>query len=227
MHLISLLDAEQLKFIHRELKKIEWEDGRDTAQAGAKDIKSNLQITPGNSRGIPLLKGVVKVLKENNTVNILAMPRKVIAPRFAKYTGGGAYGWHVDAPFMEQVRTDLSLTIFLSDPDSYEGGELQLDYGTTAGLVRVKGQAGQMLLYPTGVLHQVTPVTSGERLVFVGWINSFIQNHATRDSLSSLNNSALRLANMIGKDEINKDDALKLLGRIHESSMNLTRDLIS
>jgi len=119
--------------------------------------------------------------------------------RIANYHSGGHYGWHVDMAHMSGYRTDMSFTLFLTDKDEYEGGALEADWGHYK--TSIKGAKGQMVLYPTGVLHQVTPVTKGDRIVIVGWISSLIPSHDDREALFKLSQEAARLGKLVNNPE--------------------------
>lgn len=225
MYLVNFYDGSQLEQIHSHLKKLDWQDGKDTARGSAKDIKNNFQITAAQKAAAPLLRGVVKSINENKVVSGYTYLRKVISPRFAKYGPGNAYGWHVDFAYMEQERTDFSFTIWLNDPSEYEGGELALDFGER-GKKQVKGKAGQMIIYPTGVLHEVTEVLSGERQVIVGWINSYIAEQATRDTLRKMNQATLQLTQMLRESENTDPKALEYCNSINECYFNFLRAFI-
>ena len=181
MKSLDLLSDDEIQRIISELGKTEWCDGRHTATGSAKDRKKNQQITETD----PVMRNIFLTLKQlivsHASLRYTAFPRKVVNIRAARYSVGDAYGWHVDQAIMEGSRADISFTIFLNPKESYEGGELEFDFGTHKFML--KGEKGQMIFYPTSVLHQVRPVTKGERLVIVGWIESMIPIAEDRDSL--------------------------------------------
>jgi len=175
--------------------KFEFADGRDTARGSAKDIKQNFQITRANKHANRLIDKIEAIISAAAPVQQYTFAKQIVGTRIASYKDGGHYGWHVDMATMNGLRTDLSFTLFLTEPDSYEGGELQMDVD---GKVRTfKGKAGQIVVYPTGVLHQVTPVTSGERLVVVGWINSSIRHEEDRKAVYKLGREVARLKELV------------------------------
>jgi len=178
----DLLSDKQLGEITAYIAGLEWEDGKDTAIGTAKDIKNNKQITTLNARAVPLFNDILKIFNNNKLTHYAAI-NKVLSPRVARYGPGQYYGWHVDLAIIDGFRSDISFTIFLND--DYEGGELELQEGSS--IIKVRGKAGQVVTYPTSLLHRVTEVTKGERLVIVGWINSHIRSHDDRMGLYNLN----------------------------------------
>jgi PKHD-type hydroxylase len=199
MIVIDLLAADKIEPIRNGIYKLQFDDGKKTARGAAKDIKENFQITHANKNARPLLKKFEEIVKGSPAIEGHALPKQVVGIRISSYKDGGHYGWHVDMATMNGVRTDMSFTLFLTDKDDYEGGELQLDYD---GQIRsFKGKAGQIVLYPTGRLHQVTPVTSGERLVVVGWINSTVIDEEDRKALAKMGSEISRIRKMLDSPE--------------------------
>ena len=222
MYVTKLLNAEELKEIRAQLSKLSWDSGKDTARGSAKDIKQNLQITDARKEALPLLVRVANAIVNNETIRALSFPRKIISPRFAKYEEGGHYDWHVDFPYMHDERTDLSFTLFLNNHTEYEGGELVHNLGASGEKV-VKGGAGDIIVYSTGALHKVNPVTSGSRIVVVGWINSFIAHPSIRESLSNLHISHGQLVQLLKNGQWTPEATKAYLDRINESYFNLVR----
>jgi PKHD-type hydroxylase len=199
MKLVNVFEKAQVQTILNALASIEYNDGRITAKGHAKTIKDNWQITEDVVAAQPLFKKIRQVLQTADFFVNYAAPKAVVGLRFAKYQESGYYGWHVDMAHMNGFRTDMSFTLFLSDKDEYDGGELELDFGQYKQ--KVKGAAGQMFIYPTGVLHQVTPVTRGDRIVLVGWICSRIPNAEDREALFSLMQESGRLGKLVENPE--------------------------
>lgn len=177
--------------INRVIKKadaLEWIDGRTTAGRAARAVKSNLQADLRTEEGQGLHDFLMNAVSTHKIVRGFARPRRFSRLMLSRTEGGGHYGFHVDNALMgsdgKQLRTDLSFTLFLSDPATYEGGELCLM--TSAGDFEAKPAAGTMILYPSGAIHQVKPVTSGFRLACVGWIESRIQRADQREILFDL-----------------------------------------
>lgn len=190
MKLINLYQAEQLKLITDFIAGLEFDDGNITAYGRAKEVKQNQQLTETSKEAKPLLDKIRQNILTDRAVGSYAFPHAVMSLRVARYTLGDGYGWHFDMPHLEGLRTDLSFTVFLND--DFTGGELELDFGHHQ--FKIKGNAGQMLLYPTGVRHRVCEVTEGERLCVVGWINSLIPRHEDREALFRMSAEMHKLA---------------------------------
>ncbi|MFN3864283.1 MAG: Fe2+-dependent dioxygenase [Erythrobacter sp.] len=193
-------DAGHLAALRERIALLEWRDGRETAGAVAREVKRNLQAVMDSTAGRRLADELLPLIAENPVLKAAAQPRRFAPLIISKTTGGGHYGPHVDNALMAthrgrgagRVRTDLSFTLFLTSPDRYAGGELVVH---TAGMTQeVKGEAGHLVLYPSGSIHEVRPVTRGERIVCIGWIESMIADGARREILFDLENlrSALR-----------------------------------
>jgi PKHD-type hydroxylase len=162
-----------------------WEDGRSTAGAQSAEVKQNEQLPPDSDIARELGERVVSALAKNLLFVSAAVPLRIFPPLFNRYTPGQFFGEHVDncirgdALTGMRIRTDLSATLFLSEPEEYDGGELIID--DNYGSQRVKLPAGQLILYPSTSLHMVTPVTRGARVCSFLWLQSMIKdNHARR-----------------------------------------------
>ncbi|MFZ1988614.1 MAG: Fe2+-dependent dioxygenase, partial [Alphaproteobacteria bacterium] len=160
-----------------------FEDGRKTAGWAAKAVKDNLQASQSELER-NLIRKVESALLAHPTFVAAARPRNLVRTRFSRYEPGMAYGWHTDDAIIEGARTDLSFTVFLNEPDTYEGGELIID--STEGQSEVKLPAGHAFLYPATTLHRVKDVTSGVRLVAFGWVRSLVRRHDQREILFDL-----------------------------------------
>ncbi|MGJ8689591.1 MAG: Fe2+-dependent dioxygenase [Gammaproteobacteria bacterium] len=158
-------------------------DGRDTAGWHARERKHNLQARPSVAVDA-LLKQVEKALLRHELVAAAARPKNIVRMQLSRYEKGMSYGAHVDDAIMQGQRTDLSFTLFLNPPEAYEGGALVID--EAAGERAFRMEAGALLLYPSTTLHRVEEVTSGERLVIVGWIRSYIPSAQDRELLFDL-----------------------------------------
>lgn len=184
----GLLPQEDIDRVREKIAHLEWSDGRMTAGRTAKTVKSNLQADLGTELGQGLHDFLMRAISSHSLLKKLARPKRFSRLLLSWTEGGGHYGYHVDNAIMgkdgHQLRTDLSFTLFLSDPDSYEGGELNLSM--TAGDIDAKPAAGTLILYPSGAIHQVKPVTSGSRLACIGWIESRIQRADQREILFDL-----------------------------------------
>ena len=189
-------DAEHLAALAERIALLDWRDGRETAGAVAREVKRNLQAAMDSTAGRRLADELLPLIAENPVLKAAAQPRRFSPLIISKTADGGHYGPHVDNALMGKgagrVRTDLSFTLFLTPPDQYEGGELVVH---TAGMTQeVKGEAGHLVLYPSGSIHEVRPVTLGERIVCIGWIESMIADGMRREMLFDLENlrSSLR-----------------------------------
>jgi PKHD-type hydroxylase len=184
-----LLNRAQLEKIHQVLAEATFVDGKLTAGFAAARVKDNLEMRTDPERMKLLIRILMSSLGHNETFRFGALPHRVADPIFARYEPGMTYGDHVDDPVMgssgPRFRTDVSMTVFLNPPDAYEGGELVIR--TSFGEKRVKFAAGDAVLYPSSSLHQVAPVTHGERLVALTWIQSYVRDPARRELLYELN----------------------------------------
>ena len=181
----KLLDEKQVDAITAMMASAPFVDGMTTGGPAVKSVKNNLQVDRDQTDGIKEIdETVLRALATNGTVRGAVLPKRILPPYYSKYTKGMAYGPHVDNPLMASasggapLRTDVSITIFLSDPQSYDGGELQIK--SDIGDATVKLQAGDAMVYPTGAIHQVMPVTKGERLAVVTWMQSMIADPTQR-----------------------------------------------
>ncbi len=184
--------------IRERLERAQWHGGGHTAGHVAVRAKANRQLADADPLGAELGAAIVERLSATPRFIAAALPLRILPPRFNLYSGEGAYGRHIDAAVFsapgsrERVRSDLSATLFLSDPDSYEGGELIAEFG----LVRepVKLPAGHLLLYPANSLHQVRPVTRGARYAAFFWVQSLVREQTRRGILLELDDSIQALA---------------------------------
>jgi PKHD-type hydroxylase len=195
----QVLTTEQVAFFRARLASSAWADGRLTAGHQSGKAKDNEQLPENDPVAIELGALVREALKKNDNYFSAALPRVVFPPLFNRYRGGQAFGFHVDnairydrsGQLVQPVRTDLSATLFLSDPASYDGGELVIE--DTYGTHQVKLPAGDMVLYPGTSLHRVLPVTRGERLASFFWIQSLVRDDGDRRLLFELDVSIRRL----------------------------------
>lgn len=200
MKIFKALTEENIKAINEAIAETQWVDGKATALGAAKDKKSNFQITREdpifNKKILPY---IVKV-HTSPVIRSYTFFHKLISPRLASYYDGGNYDWHVDVALMEHERTDLSFTMFLTDKSDYEGGEMRIQIG--AGHVATfKGKKGEIFIYPSGLLHKVEPVTSGERRVIVGWVRSKVKMHEHRERLYTLNKELGKFRKELGNEK--------------------------
>lgn len=199
----SLLDAGELASARSLLASVSWSDGHITAGAQAALAKNNQQLTDDEPRTAALRQVVLQALSRSATFFAAALPLKILPPFFNRYAGSAnAYGAHVDgamrqAPDGSYVRADLSATLFFSDPDSYDGGELLID--DTFGTHSIKLPAGSLVLYPSSSVHQVTPVTRGERLASFLFMQSMVRDENRRRLLYEMDMALLQLRASVGE----------------------------
>ncbi|HET7220891.1 MAG TPA: Fe2+-dependent dioxygenase [Vicinamibacterales bacterium] len=195
----SVLTREQAARARQLLDDAAWVDGRITAGPQSSRSKQNLQLPEDAPLARELGELILGALQKNPLFMSAALPLKVYPPMFNRYAGGHAFGSHVDNAIRQvpgtphRVRTDLSATLFLVDPEDYEGGELVVE--DTYGVHSVKLPAGHMVLYPSTSLHHVTPVTSGARVASFFWIQSLVRDDGRRTLLFDMDTAIQRLAN--------------------------------
>ena len=177
-----------------------WIDGASTAGWHARDLKRNHQLDGESPLHQQLSARLEAVLTAQPLVQAAAFPRRIHGLQFSRSGAGEGYGRHVDNAWMGGGRSDLSFSLFLSDPEAYAGGALVLE--TPAGEESCRLTAGHALVYPSTLLHRVEPVTAGERLVAVGWIESRIRHADQRELLFELDTARRCLFARHGKDEI-------------------------
>jgi len=192
----DVLSAADLAEVRADLDGATFVDGRTTAGWAARLVKANLQAEAG-----PELEGARALIEarllQHPVFALATRPKAVLGPLFSRYQAGHAYGTHVDDALMGGVRADVSFTLFLSEPESYEGGELVID--SAAGEEGFKLAAGSLVTYPATTLHRVAPVTRGERLAAVGWVRSFVREAGPRELLFDLETARRRLFDREGK----------------------------
>jgi PKHD-type hydroxylase len=212
----KVLTAEQAGQFHQALMQADWTDGRETAGYLSNRVKNNVQLPELHPLAIKLGRAILDALDRTPQFISAALPLKVVPPLFNRYAGGQAYGSHIDggirpvAGSSARVRTDLSATLFLSDPADYDGGELNIE--DMFGKRSVKLPAGDLLLYPSTSLHHVTPVTRGVRLASFFWIQSMIRDNEQRAVLYEVDSIVQKLG---GAGSAQHDEALRLAGVYH------------
>ena len=187
----KLLNAGQLKAVTEFMAEGTFLDGRETGGPAIQNIKNNRQIDRAKTKGVKEMdKVVLGAMAANVTLRSAVMPKRILPPYYVMYTEGMAYGQHVDNPMMvapsggNPLRSDASITVFLSDPETYEGGELMIK--SDLGDATIKLAAGDAIVYPTGALHEVRPVTKGERRAIVTWMQSMIADPGRRQIVYEL-----------------------------------------
>jgi PKHD-type hydroxylase len=193
----DVLGADQVARARRRLAEADWVDGRVTAGHQSARTKDNMQLPEQHPVARELGEMILGALQHNSLFIAAALPLRVFPPLFNRYQGGQSFGNHVDNAIRQvagtgvRVRTDLSATLFLAEPDEYDGGELIVE--DTFGVHAVKLPAGHMVLYPSSSLHNVTPVTRGARLASFFWIQSMVRDDGERTLLFDLDTAIQRL----------------------------------
>ena len=192
----NVLSADELIHVRDALARAKYIDGRATAGFAARTVKNNQQAA--NDRTIETVRKLVEErILANDVFRLAVRPKKLSAILFSRYEVGMQYGSHVDDALMQGMRTDVSFTLFLSDPESYDGGELVIE--SASGEDAVKLAAGSLVAYPSTTLHHVSPVTRGERLAAVGWARSFVRDPAHREMLFDLDTARRQMFAKDGK----------------------------
>ena len=197
----ELLNSEELEILRKNLDKEElfWEDGKQTAGKHAAEVKNNLQLKRNVNLSEKLSKLIIKKILSNDLIKSFALPKKIHGTIFSKSKSGMKYGSHIDNPFMSSGRADLSFTIFLSSKENYDGGALSIESFNSEK--KFKLEAGEIIIYPSTYLHSVEEVISGERLVFIGWIESYVKSIEEREYLFDLDAAARSLLAKYGRSD--------------------------
>lgn len=194
----DILSRNDVALFLEALDNAEWIDGKKTAGAQSGAVKRNRQLPESSPVAKQLGDRILDALAQNPTFISAALPLRIFPPLFNKYEGGGAFDAHVDNAIRGvpgtpvRLRTDLSATLFLTEPDSYDGGELIIETGF--GVQEVKLPAGSMVLYPSTSLHKVEPVTRGARIASFFWMQSMIRLADDRAMLFDLDQTIQSLA---------------------------------
>lgn len=195
LSLRSLLSREDLALINARLDAAAWVDGRETAVGATRSVKQNLQLGVADPLAAEIGGRMRAALLHSDLFRSAVFPERIAPVRFAAYQPGMTYGWHADLAHMrfdeEVLRSDVACTIFLSAPESYQGGELAVR--TPLGELRVKMPAGDAVVYPATTMHRVEPVTSGTRRVAITWIQSLITTAEQRELLFDMRQAITRL----------------------------------
>lgn len=216
LHVPNVLNSDELKSLRQLLTQADWTDGKVTAGTQSAQVKRNIQLpeTSADAEAARLI--VLKALNRNALFFSAALPKKIYPPLFNQYREGMDFGAHVDNAVRTHaisgvnVRTDISCTLFVADPDSYEGGELVVE--DTYGHQMVKLPAGDMVLYPGTSLHHVRPVTKGARLASFFWIQSMIREDSQRTLLFDMDAAIVTLRQQVGD---NHPAVVRLTGNYH------------
>lgn len=196
LHIENVLDIATVARLRARLDAAEWIDGRETVGSQGAQVKHNQQLADTSALRNELGREVLAACARHPLFHAATLPVKILPPRFNRYADGGTYGAHVDGAVMAladgtQLRSDIACTVFLADPDSYDGGELIVD--DTYGEHEVKLPAGDAIVYPASSLHRVEPVTRGARIAAFFWIQSLVRDEAQRRTLLQLDTAIRQL----------------------------------
>ena len=197
----KLLNPDELEILRKNLdsENLFWEDGKQTAGKHAAEVKKNLQLKRDASLSKKFSGLIIKKILSNDLIKSFALPKKIHGTMFSKSNIGMKYGRHIDNPFMSSGRADLSFTVFLSCKSKYEGGALSIESLNSEKKFRL--DAGEIIIYPSTYLHSVEEVFDGERLVFIGWIESYIKSIEEREYLFDLDAAARSLLSKYGRSD--------------------------
>lgn len=212
----DVLSTAELSSARKLLARANWSDGGTTTGLQAAQVKNNQQISEGDAQLAALRQLVLEALGRNALFFTAALPLRIYPPMFNRYGGGtNHFGAHVDGAVRRlpngtgYVRTDVSATLFLSDPADYDGGELVIE--DTFGTHGVKLAAGSMVVYPSSSIHRVEPVTRGERVACFMWMQSMVRDDGERRLLYGMDMALLQLRQQIG----DTDAVVRLTGTYH------------
>jgi PKHD-type hydroxylase len=213
----DVLTLEEIKKLREEAALLPFVPGVETAGGRARRVKNNEQVSQKADERKALHEIVVMALTRNKEFNRVALPKRVRPPLISRYRQGMAYGKHVDnalmGPKAARDRSDISITVFISDIDEYDGGELVIH--SPFGIQEVKLPSGSVVVYPSSSLHEVTEVTRGERLVAVTWAQSYVRDDRQREILAHLGQIKDKMNN-IAADAVETD-------LVHHTYTNLLR----
>ena len=210
----NVLSPQEVKRVRDWMDAAEFVDGRQTAGFRAKRVKNNEQVGRNLPERDEIDQIVLDGLANSAEFNRVVLPRKTQRPLLSRYRDGMEYGLHVDDALMGkagQFRTDVSVTVFLNQPYDYDGGELEIH--SPFGVETLKAPAGSAITYPSSTLHRVTPVTSGERLAAVTWVQSKVRDPQRREILHDLDKVRRKLAET-HKDAVETDLAFKTFANL-------------
>lgn len=193
----NILSTEDASGIRNALNNARFIDGRETAGFAARIVKDNRQAASDDTSLDPARMLVMQRIMDNDVFRLAVRPKILTPLLFSRYEPGMRYGSHVDDAMMHGIRTDVSFTLFLDEPDSYEGGELVIE--SAMGEDSIKLPAGSLVAYPSTSLHRVAEVTKGVRRVAAGWARSFIRDASKRELLFDLDTARRRIFERDGK----------------------------
>ena len=215
----QLLNTEEINLIKNELEKCsqDWEDGKKTAGSHASMVKNNMQLNRESESSKKLSYLIKKKILSTPLIKSFALPKIIHGIMFTKSLNKMHYGRHIDNPFMSSGRSDLSFTISLNDKSSYEGGELIIEEMNSEEDFKLN--AGKIIIYPSTYLHSVKEIKNGERLVCVGWIESYVKSIEEREYLFDLDAGAKGLLAKNGRS-----DELDLIFKSYSNLLRLLGD---
>ena len=197
----QLLNLEEIKLLNNALisQDLSWDDGKKTAGAHAAKVKNNLQLSRDSEISLKFSKLITKKILTNPLIKSFCLPKNIHGTMFTKALKGMSYGRHVDNAFMSSGRADLSFTLFLNMKSKYEGGELVIENINSEE--KFKLNAGEIIIYPSTYLHSVQEIISGERVVFIGWIESYVKSIEEREYLFDIDAAAKSLLSKYGRSD--------------------------
>jgi len=201
----DVLSKGEVAEFRRIMEAEQWEDGRSTAGAQSADVKQNEQLPPDGRAARELGQRIIRALTSNALFIAAAVPLRIFPPLFNRYGPGNFFGEHVDNCIRGdpmtglRLRTDLSVTLFLSEPEEYDGGELVIYDCQDAR--RIKLPAGHLVLYPSTSLHSVTPITRGVRFASFFWLQSVIKDSHTRRMTFEMDHAIQQLVLRLGRND--------------------------
>ena len=215
LHIPNVLTREQVAAMRAAIDAADWVDGRTTVGSQGAQVKRNRQLPESSPVALEQGRIVQQALLANPLFFAAALPLRIVPPLFNRYSGGETYGLHVDGSVRNvpgsplRLRTDVSSTLFLCEPDEYDGGELVVV--DTYGTHEVKLPAGDLILYPSTSLHRVEPVTRGERVCSFFWTQSLVRDDARRAMLFEMDQTIQKLRDRLGETE----ETVSLTGQYH------------
>ncbi|WP_151801599.1 Fe2+-dependent dioxygenase [Acinetobacter guillouiae] len=201
-HIPNVLSKEQVLYFRNTMQSTEWISGQYTTGSLSANVKKNQQLPENHPLTQQLGNIILDALGQNAQFLSAALPLEILPPYFNRYENNQSFGFHVDNSIrnirgtQQRIRTDLSCTVFLSEPDEYQGGELVVE--DTYGYHEIKLPAGDLILYPSTSLHEVTAVTQGTRIASFFWLQSMIRDDANRHMLFNLDQSIQNLRIELG-----------------------------
>ncbi len=216
LHIPQVLTQADVADIRQQLDTQGWVDGLRSTGPQAANVKRNLQLDPASPVFAPLSQRIAQALQRHPLFASAVLPNTILPPMFNRYEGGGTYGNHIDNAVQTdrftglKVRTDVSTTVFLSETDEYEGGELIVE--DSFGTHEIKLDAGDAIVYPSTSLHRVEPVTGGVRLASFLWTQSLVRDAWRRSMLFELDMTIVKLRGQMG----DSDEVVALTGHYHK-----------